>query len=227
MIRAVAFDNDCVISQCDMLEFVSKAIGREKEGEYWEHEYHRLLSEAKSEEDRNRAAVGGLQGKYSTVEGASLKEVERTCGRIPLTVGAKECLDSLHESGKTIIVDSATLLPLAQAFAKAHELPVDHFIASTCETPGGKIGKPTFLLTPEKKGEQLHTLLQRIGVKPHECAAVGDSTSEVHMFSLVGRERSIGFNCRESLRPYVGHIASHFGDVDRNLLSVLKIVEKL
>jgi len=40
-IKAVVFDIDCTISKTDMLEFVAKNIGKEKEGEYWERIYHK------------------------------------------------------------------------------------------------------------------------------------------------------------------------------------------
>ena len=224
MIKAIAFDNDCVISKYDMLEFVSREIGKAREGKFWEDEYHKGLSSAKNEGEREAVAERALKGKYSVVEGMDLKELKSICARIESTNGAKECLDKLHNKGIKIIVISATLLPIARFFAETHGLPVDEFIASECET-NGSLGKVHFVLTPVKKGEKLKEFLDKSNISPEECIAVGDSTSELSMFKMVGKEMSIGFNCRDSLRSYVGHIASHFGDEKRDLSSVLKIVD--
>jgi len=48
MIKIAAFDNDCVISKYDMLEFVSKAIGKVKEGQFWKKNIIKVLASAKT-----------------------------------------------------------------------------------------------------------------------------------------------------------------------------------
>jgi phosphoserine phosphatase len=226
MIKAAAFDNDCVISKYDMLEFISKSIGKSKEGQFWEEEYHKGLASAKSDKEREAAAERGLKGKYSVVEGLDLDRLKEICARIELTNGTKQCINELHERGIKVAVVSSTLLPIAKFFAEAHGLKINDFISSECDI-SDRIGKVNFVLTPLKKGEKLREFLDKEGISPKECIAVGDSTSELSMFRLVGKERSIGFNCRDSLKPFVGHIAYRFGDENRNLMGVLEIINKL
>ena len=82
-------------------------------------------------------------------------------------------------------------------------------------------------MTPKRKLEKVEQLLKRLNISPKECIAIGDSASEVPVLKYIGKERSIGFNCRESLKPYVKYIAYEFGDPKRNLMMVLKIIKKI
>jgi HAD superfamily phosphoserine phosphatase-like hydrolase len=226
MIKIAAFDNDCVISKYDMIEFISKHIGKSEEGQHWEKEYHKGLSTAKSDEEKEIMAERGLKGKFSVIKGLDLNKLKEICTKIELTAGAKECIDKIHEKGIKIVVVSATLFPIAKFFAEANGLKIDDFITSECDG-NDKIEETSFVLTPLKKGERLKEYLNKNGVKTEECIVIGDSTSEASMFRMVGKERSIGFNCRDSLKPFVGYVASDFGDENRNLMSVFEIINKL
>lgn len=226
MIKVVAFDNDCVISQKDMLEFVSEQIGKTSQGKFWEKEYHKGLAKAKNDKEREKAALKCLKGKYSVIKGLDLKTLKKICQKIEATKGAKQCIDALQKRKIEVVVVSATLLPIAKFFAQTHGLKISKFITSECKT-NGKIGKTTFVLTPLKKGKKLSEYLIKNGIRTNECVAVGDSKSECSMFKLAGKKRSIGFNCRKELKPFVGHIASHFGDKKRDLMCVLKIMNDL
>ena len=226
MIKAVAFDNCCVITKYDSLDFVSKEIGKEDEGKYWDARYYEALSSAKNDSERESSTVDCLKGKYSITEGVSVDKLKEICSRIELTEGSKECIESIRRSGLKLVVISATLLPIARFTAESNGLGIDDIIASECKM-NGKIGEATYIMTPLEKGRKLKKFLDKNDIKPEECVAVGDSTSELFMFRLVGKERSIGFNCRDSLKAHVGHIASHFGDEKRNLMSVLEIIKTL
>jgi len=225
-IKAVIFDIDCTISKTDMLEFIAKNIGKEKEGEYWENLYHNGLKNTKTLEEKEKAAEYALKGKFSTVEGLKISELKRICSQIKAVDGAKEAFDELFSMDLKIIAISATLLPIAKFFTETYNFHIDKFITSECRT-NDVVGKVTLVLTPKRKVEKLKKFLDRYNIKPEECVAVGDSVSEVPIFELIGKERSIGFNCRDSLKPFVGHIASEHEDEKRNLLTVMNIIKNV
>lgn len=223
-ILAAAFDNDLVITEKDVLHFISGRIGKKEEGDKWEHLYHQLLFDAKTEEEREKAAEKGLEGKLSPVKGLTLEKLEELAKKVPLTAKAKEALGRLHEKGVKIIIVSAGFLPIVKALAEANNLPIDHFICSECATTGGKIGEMTYALTPKEKGRRLEELLKKLGIPPSSCFAIGDSISEKYMFELVGKQNSIAFNYKKGLERYASHLLYLEGSVERELSSVAKLI---
>ena len=86
------------------------------------------------------------------------------------------------------------------------------------------ISLPTYYLTPTRKGERLAGLIAGLGILPSNCFATGDRISEEPMFRIVGKGNNIGFNCREKLKPHVGHGVYEHGDEAREFSRVADII---
>ncbi|MFQ6074544.1 MAG: HAD family hydrolase [Candidatus Bathyarchaeia archaeon] len=222
-IKLVAFDFDYVLIPGSALNFVSREMGREREGEEANRVFYESMSKAKTLREMGEAVEAGLRRKTEVVRGLSLSELKETCGKIELTRGARETLSELAEGGYKNVILSASLRPIVEAIVEAKELRVEKVVGSECEI-SGVIGECYFVLTPLRKAEALRRVLDEYAIGPEECVAVGDSLSERGIFELVGRERSIGFNVRPDVEPFVGHTIFRHGDKDRDLRKILDVI---
>jgi len=125
--------------------------------------------------------------------------------------GARACLEGLKKMGLLTAIVSAGLDLLASAVAD--DLAIDYVLANGLEVDeeGYLTGKGITRVEPLKKDLALDTLLQRIGLRPSQVAAVGDTKFDAGLLRLAAVGFSLGTD--EELVRVAQHSISTLTDV--------------
>lgn len=124
-------------------------------------------------------------------KGTPLSKIRKIVSEIPYRNGVSEVFQFLRGRGVKIVLLSAGLSLIAEQIAK--EIGVDDYVANELEVSEGKLtGEVKIRVSIKNKGEVLEKLLEKFGVKPNECVAVGDDPTMIPVFQKVGL--SIAFN---------------------------------
>ena len=124
-------------------------------------------------------------------KGVPLRKIRSIVSAIPYVEGVSEVFQFLRGRGVKIVLLSAGLSLIAERIAK--EIGVDGYVANELEVSEGKLtGEVKIRVSIKNKGEVLEKLLEKFGVKPNECVAVGDDPTMIPVFQKVGL--SIAFN---------------------------------
>jgi len=128
-------------------------------------------------------------------KGISLAKIEEIIADIQLADGIKEVFEFLKRNRIKIVLLTAGLTLLAKRIDK--EFSVDFYVGNELEVENGKLtGRVKVKVSLENKGEILNGILEKFGVKPKECLAVGDDETMIPVFRKVGL--SIAFNPQSS-----------------------------
>jgi len=128
---------------------------------------------------------------------ASREEIKTILDQVRLMKGAKETIDELKKAGyKTAIISSGISL-LADRIK--NQLGIDYSYANKLlfDGKGRLTGEAEESVTLSNKDSILKRLAAVEGIKPSECAVVGDSKFDVPMFKDAGF--SIAFNPKDQL----------------------------
>jgi len=128
---------------------------------------------------------------------ASREEIKTILDQVRLMKGAKETIDELKKAGyKTAIISSGISL-LADRIK--NQLGIDYSYANKLlfDGKGRLTGEAEESVTLSNKDSILKRLAAVEGIKPSECAVVGDSRFDVPMFKDAGF--SIAFNPKDQL----------------------------
>jgi len=193
--RLVAFDMEgCLTTDPTVWEIMHRKLGTwESHGlPYW----NRYRAGEFPYDEFARLDVAVWQGAGHELLLESAREV-------PLMPGCAQVLQTLRDAGLHLAVISNGLACAARRFQD--EFGVEHVFANCVEAEDGVLTGEVDIRVPyEAKGEVLRRLAAGLGVDRSEVAAVGDSTSDIHMF----REAGLGIAFRPS-HPSVAEEATH------------------
>lgn len=135
-----------------------------------------------------------------------------------LMKGAKETLTSLRNMGVKTAIISSGIMTLAERIKE--ELGIDQVFANKLLTDeeGNLLGEGEEAVNLRNKGVVLEKLCRVVGIKPEDCAVVGDSRFDVPLFEKTGL--SIAFNAQD---PWVRDAADVVID-DKDLRRILPVI---
>jgi HAD superfamily phosphoserine phosphatase-like hydrolase len=168
--------------------------GKELTRQYLHTDYDRLVKEV----------VGRLW------KGKSQAEFDRLVARIPLQVGAQDLFVHLEEqrvAGKCrVAIITSGPMELASRITGAY--PVDCVFANQLHFTGGKVdGRFSWPVGAgtQAKVEIVEGICRDLGLQMKDVTYVGDSTSDLALFQVVGKSIAFNTNCGE-LRNRATHV---------------------
>ena len=172
-IKLVAFDMEgCLTADPTVWEIMHRKLGSwESHGlPYWQ-----------------RYCAGGLDyDEFARMDVAAwgrapVSMLEEAAAEVPLMNGCAELLSALHAAGIRTAVISNGLACVAERLSRS--FGVAHVYANRVVKDGERLSGRIEILVPYGgKGQVLTGLERRLGVRPEEVAAVGDSVSDIAMF---------------------------------------------
>jgi phosphoserine phosphatase len=121
--------------------------------------------------------------------GTDIKKIEAAVEKIELMNGIDETLPALKKKYQLAII-SGGLQNLADRIKK--EYGIKHAVANRLKVKEGKVIGIDQVVDFKGKGKILSEIACACGVKPEECAAVGDYINDIPMFDVAGF--AIAFN---------------------------------
>jgi len=123
--------------------------------------------------------------------GMPLERVQRIVNDIPYMDGALDTITTLRRRGLLVVLLSAGLSIITDRIRE--EIGVDDSLANELVVKNGFLtGEVKVNVSFRNKDEVLHRILEKFGVTPDECAAVGDDETLIPLFEKVGL--GIAFN---------------------------------
>ena len=112
----------------------------------------------------------------------TLTEIDRILRDIPLMPGAEELFEALRAHDVATAIISGGIDVLARRVAQRLRIP--HVYANGFVTDGaGRLTGEGIIRVPiKRKGVVLRSLQEELGIRPEECAAVGNSEIDAAMF---------------------------------------------
>lgn len=178
--KAVFFDMDGTLTdRISSWEWVHRHFGVDNRGS-WEAFLRGEIDDA--EFMRRDIALW----KAAHPEKVHLERIRGALGEIPLVPGARELVDALHADGARTIIVTGGLDLLAERVCREVGIH-EHVGNGLCADEHGYLLDEGILRVPvNDKGQPVRHLLQRLGLRPEETAAIGNSGQDVAMFQACG-----------------------------------------
>ncbi|RLI29707.1 MAG: phosphoserine phosphatase [Candidatus Hecatellales archaeon] len=145
-----------------------------------------------------------------------LAKIEEILAKVPLMPGARETIETLKGKGFLTAIISSGLEPLALRLKR--QLGLDYVYANRLivDGEGYLTGKGESVVEPKRKLEVLERLTEQLGLKPCNCAVVGDSFYDAPMLKAAGL--GIAFNPKDEVVERAADVVVR----GKNLKAVLK-----
>lgn len=208
MIKLIAFDFDNVLIDGESLDEVAKLVD----------------SPDKITELTKKAMEGeinfetSLKQRINLLKGLSLGDIEEVVNKMPLMNGAEETIKELKNQGYKLAIITGNFEIITN---RIKELNIDYIYCNQLHNEDGKLtGKISGpLITDGSKGKVLQELMDRVGLKAAECAAVGDGANDIPMMEKAGL--GIAFNAKPAVKE-VADIVVEKKDL-KEILPILKM----
>lgn len=126
----------------------------------------------------------------------SLERVQRIVNDIPYKDGARDTITTLKRRGLVVVLLSAGLSIVTDRIRE--ETGVDFSLANELVVKNGFLTGEVKVKVPfNNKDEVLYRILERFGITPDECAAIGDDETMIPLFGKVGL--GIAFNSQKKI----------------------------
>jgi len=182
--KLVIFDLDGVLVPINSSwQYVHEAFGRDNE-----ESYRRYM----------RGEIDFQEFMRSDIvlwEGATIETVREILDQVPLTEGARETIQALHERGMRIAIVSSGISLLAERVGR--ELGIDQVYANKliADRQGHLTGEGEAVVPLLEKYDVTKRILEEEEVSSQECATVGDNIFDIPRFGDMGL--SIIFNPKD------------------------------
>ena len=208
MIKLIAFDFDNVLVDGESLDEIAKLVDSADE-------ITELTKKAMEGEINFETS---LKQRINLLEGLSLGDIEKVVNKMPLMKGAEETIKELKNQGYKLATITGNFEIITN---RIKELDIDYIYCNQLHNEDGKLtGKISGpLITDGSKGEVLQELMDRLGLKAAECAAVGDGANDIPMIEKAGL--GIAFNAKPALKE-VADIVVEEKDL-KEILPILKM----
>lgn len=212
--KLIAFDMDSTLISIECIDEIADAVGRKAEvAAITEAAMRGEITDFKD----------SLRRRLALLKGVTLADMERVyTERLRINPGAAELIAACHKVGMKVLLVSGGFTFFADR-VKAR-LSIDFARANQLDIAGGEL---TGGLVMQSWGdicdgaEKRRTLLEvasLLGIKPHECIAMGDGANDLPMMAAAGL--SVAYHAKPKVREQA-MVAIQQGGLDR-LLEVLK-----
>lgn len=138
-------------------------------------------------------------------------QIRKILDQVPIMHGTEYTFTMLRKNGyKTAIISSGISI-LAEKLKK--KLGIDHVFANELlkDKNGLLTGEGNPVVPLWDKGKVLEHLLNKLAIKPHHCAVVGDSIFDIPLFDLAGF--SIAFNSKDKRVNKIANVSIENNDL--------------
>ncbi len=207
MIKAVLLDFDGTLVTQDILDVLCGIVGKEKESEQINKEFHAGL----------RDGISALLERINFLQGVTLSQLYVALEKnLYLIKGAKELLDFLNEKRIVTVLNSGNIVPVLEYYQKI--LGITYIVGTQPQMDGGRIiGIDKTNIPQGFKLQGIQNILGQLSIKPHECLAIGDSPADKKIFEFAGK--SIAINPKNGIENYATYVIR---DDLRNVIPIIK-----
>ena len=180
----VVFDVDSTLIEDEVIELLADAAGKRAEV--------KAITDAAMAGELDFAQ--SLAARVAMLEGVSESVIAATFERVRITAGAKELIESIHESGGKVAAVSGGFIQVLEPLAR--ELKLDYYRANTLEIVDAKLTGRTIgqVIDKSVKAASLSEWASELGLSARQCIAVGDGANDLEMMSLAGL--GVAFNAK-------------------------------
>ena len=184
----VVFDVDSTLIEDEVIELLADAAGKRAEV--------KAITDAAMAGELDFAK--SLAARVAMLEGVSESVIAATFERVKITAGAKELIESIHESGGKVAAVSGGFIQILEPLAR--ELDLDYYRANTLEIADAKLTGKTIgqVIDKSAKAASLVEWASKLGLTAGQCIAVGDGANDLEMMSLAGL--GVAFNAKPIVR---------------------------
>lgn len=184
----VVFDVDSTLIEDEVIELLADAAGKRAEV--------KAITDAAMAGELDFAQ--SLAARVAMLEGVSESVIAATFERVKITAGAKELIESIHDSGGKVAAVSGGFIQILEPLAR--ELDLDYYRANTLEIADAKLTGKTIgqVIDKSAKAASLVEWASKLGLTAGQCIAVGDGANDLEMMSLAGL--GVAFNAKPIVR---------------------------
>lgn len=199
MIKLAFFDFSKTIAKGSGMNTVAAQMGREKE---FNKIYDEFVSHKLNDEGFIKAAIKLLRGFNE-------KGLSKIYKQIELRPNVPEALKQLKNMRIKLALITHMPISLAELY---RDLGFDCLFGTECGMKNGIFTGEVMKMNPNKKAI-VEALCNKLGIKPRECIAVGDSKADIPMFESVGYDNSFAINANEQVKKYAKYHIKDFKEI--------------
>jgi len=205
-IDIIFFDLDSTIIDCESLDEIAKAIGKDFENITKEGMEGKISFEK------------SIKKRAELLKNVKIKEIEKAIERIPIMRGAKETISLLKKAGYKVVLITGGFTVVTDRINK--ELDFDLIIANRLIVKNGSIVDVEGpIMSDNSKAKEAEKVSKLFSIPLDRCAAVGDGANDRAIFNKV--KLKVAFNPKPILEPIADYIIK-----DRDLRRILPIFLK-
>lgn len=209
-IRAVLIDFDGTIVNKDILDVVCGIVGKEEESRIINEEFHK----------GKREGLGALIERINFLKGVSTTQIgSKLSDNDYLMSGVEEFFNFLNSKKIISILTSGNLLPILEYYQK--RLGITYVAGTKPKMKGDtiiSISKKDFSGANFKLIDS-KIILEKLGIKPENVIAIGDSPADEPLFKFA--EKSIAINPKNGVEKYTDF------KIEEDLSKAIDIIKRL
>lgn len=209
-IKAVLIDFDGTIVDKDILDVVCRIVGKEEQSRKINEEFH----------SGKREGLSALTERINFLKGVSTTQISsKLSDNDYLMKGVKEFFNFLNSKKIISILTSGNLLPILEYYQK--KLGITYVIGSKPRMRGDtiiSISKEDFSGANFKLIDS-KSILEKLGIKPENVIAIGDSPADEPLFKFA--EKSIAINSKNGIEKYADF------KIEGDLSKAIDIIKRL
>lgn len=210
MLRAVLVDFDGTLVTQDILDVVCGIVGKEKESEKINQEFHA----------RKRTGITPLITRINFLRGVTLTQIQHKLQEQDyLNPGVQTFFSYLKQHHLVSIIHSGNIVPILTYYQ--HVLGADYIVGTRPKMNGDEIvgiSEEDFV-ERNFKVAGVKEILEKLAIHPKETIAIGDSPADRSMFAFAGK--SIAINPKYGIEEFADYL------IYDSLANAIPILEKL
>lgn len=200
MIKLIAFDLNGTLIKTEPYSIAVNFAGKEKECAQAVEDYH---NEKLSFHDAARKIFGMYRG-------IDISYNKKVIKKIKYFDGVEKTLKEIKKRGIIMILLTNVPIELAELIGK--KFGFDYIMGTRLQVRDGKYtGHILEVFADDKKGGVLKKIIKKENLKPEECAAVGNSVTDINMFEIV--PTSIAFRGDEATKKGAKYSIDDFKEI--------------
>jgi phosphoserine phosphatase len=209
LIKLVVFDLDNVIIDGEAIDEIGKIAGVEEE----------VMEITEKAMQGDVDFESSIRERVKLLKGTAVEDIKKVADELPLMEGAEETVRALKDKGYLIAVISGSFDLVAEPIKE--KLGIDYLFCNRLHEEDGILtGEVSGPLVEKSKYDILCGILEKEGISPRQCVAVGDGANDISMIEAA--RLGIAFNAKPALRKKADAVVE-----EKDLRKILPIIEKV